>query len=1413
MRFRTRALTAVAAVLAGLTPIAVAAATPPPAEQADTATVAPAQRESVLGKDYRSSTDRAVTTSGDADGFHVLVADQSAGYTWRTAATLREPGFDTDLWIGNACVTAAGTRAVVVYAPRAFTNKPELMARGGFTAVVDLVSGAVTRLPLRATLSYYSPGCGADESAIFTQTGGESHSATRLVRVDAAVASAAAPLRVAGQITSAVPGKGGAIIAADGPRVVAFDPTGDRVQLAATRGVPFRIIPDTDGGVTYLDPTADHRVTAQHLTTKGSSPVQLADGPIDRMSITRDTTSHAYLTGEAHRTDATLPAAVRVLPDTPTGALVTTTGKAVVTRTRWADGGDSRTAATAARPTAVDLTVLGTGKKVSFTVDPSTDTEVGAGLLATAPQPPGSATDPVEADRVCSVPRNDPRNQALQPKPRQVEWAVDQAIMGTLNQNTSRPANWKNLGMPAYAPQTLFPKVPLVGTTNGHVPAQILLGVAAQESNMWQASRVAVPGVTANPLIGNYYGIDYYDGNPNNDWDVDWPKADCGYGVTQVTDHMRLSGQEDGKAIAWPYQTQRAVALDYVTNIAAGLQILTGKWNDTRDAGLVVNNGDSSKLENWFFALWAYNSGFYAQSTASANGGAWGVGWANNPANPEWDAGRAPFLEISYADAAHPQNWPYQEKVLGFAGHPIEGLESPGTTVAGFRAGWWNGDNISSINNRIAVKPPESLFCTSDNTCDAAKISDGAANDAGAGPCGRADLRCWWNKPVTWKTDCTLTCGNETVRFNATYPEEADGAAYPPTCALTGLPAGALVVDDVPDAVPSVRPGCTRSWTGAGTFGLEFSGGRPAQGYAAKIDTQQLGAGFGGHTWFAHTRADDVKGNALKVTGTWRFAQAVNGPARILVHVPSIGAQTQNAVYQVETAGGVRTRTADQKGTSNHWVSLGAFLFDKAPKVTLTSIVNGGTGDEDIAFDAVAVVPIKGRYVERAFEAASIYDANQNIDTNMPFEINTPVRTMSTLYDWALSNSYQGPTWDDPSKHHDGITAFPRCATPGDFNGDAHCVGQTTWDAANTWHGQVVAGGKTVDPNGGLPQMSEPIWMAMANPRPDPAADPAVAFADSFSYKIRSTVTASFVVDDTGKIVAGSENTDADARTGDAHLPPMVIDIMKGIQTDYGIAVPDISFVGQDSGVWGVTKPADPMVTGTVPGQAFKPHQRGGRIDSDGTCLDTRLVAGGVHGFRAMIAHTQVDANVKAWVGKVVNDNRVSPGLAAYVRDLYSMFFKNKSIPGTDGNTFGSTMGNAPPIWHDISIAFCADGSVKPTHLASNRDATPVDGIVYQSYMPDLYLYLDGRMVDNLGHPAAGPVSKGNWINFSNIPGVNSDAGNAFSKCDSSRRGSGGNPWNVGVPFPLFGDSPDYRPVRVVHCDEPAAYFLATYTP
>ncbi|MFI8988201.1 GDSL-type esterase/lipase family protein [Streptomyces antimycoticus] len=962
-------------------------------EKNDPASVLPEDRTRVLGNGWQNSADRTWTTSGDADGFHILTAEKKDGYAWRTAATLAEPGFDADAWIGNACVTASGRRVVVVYAPRTFTNKAQLMARGGFTAIVDLETGEVSKLGLQASLSYYNPGCGTGETAVLTQSGGEDRAATRLVRVDAVTGKLEKPVEVPGQLTSAVPVPGGGIAAAAAGQVVSIGGRGKLTTLATTSAVPYRLTPDAEGGVVFLDKTAKGTATVKRIApAQTRSPGArnrasvLAEGPLTKTGITRSATGQVFVTGATRQMSDRLPSSVRRLASASKEAQVSTRAEAVVTRTAWADGknsGNPRPDTASARPVRVALTVLGTGKKPSFSVNTASTSGAHAregrqpspalraptgtarhGLRAASP------SDPVESEseRTCSVPRNDPRNQAMQPKPRQVEWAVDQLIQDNLDNAIHRPANWKNLGMPAYSPGDYFTQSGLVG--GGHVPAQVMLGVTMQESNMWQASRMVVPGVTGNPLIGNFYGISYAsNGQQPDPWAINWGKADCGYGITQATDRMRLSGKEKpGEGSSLRYDVQRAVALDYTVNLAYGHQILTDKWNDTRLAGLTINNGDAARPENWFFALWAYNSGFHPQSEASKHGGAWGVGWGNNPANPEWDAGRSPFLSSSPRDAAHPQDWPYEEKVLGFAAYSFDALESPGKTVAAFRPAWWTSDGY-----RQSVKPPEDLFCTvADDSCDPSKINDGAENEPNAGPCkiatGSDDIKftCWWHKKAQWK-DCSTSCGNEIVRFNTSYPEEADGTAYPPNCSVNATDSGnaappkALVIDDTADGTASVRPNCPQPKANAGKFTFAFAGDGSGL-YPSKMDLHQLGAGFGGHFYLGHTRTPGDKGGKLNVSGTWQLKNAQTGWHRIAVHLPDHGAWAQQAHYVINLGDGTtKDRYINQGRKANNWVSLGVYKLNGRASVTLSTETEDGTGDDDIAFDAVAFQPLPGK--------------------------------------------------------------------------------------------------------------------------------------------------------------------------------------------------------------------------------------------------------------------------------------------------------------------------------------------------------------------------------------------------------------------------------------------------------------------
>ncbi|WP_240135559.1 golvesin C-terminal-like domain-containing protein [Streptomyces sp. MUM 178J] len=960
-----------------------------------------------------AASDRALTTSGDGTGFHLLTAEGGAGYEWKTAATLSEPGFEAGTWIGNACVTGSGKRAAVAYAPRTFTNKPELMVRGAFAAVVDLESGNVKKLPFQASLAYFSPGCGAGEEVVFTQLShdGDAEQQTRLISVDAATGRAAEPVAYPGQVTSAVPVKDG-IVAAHGSRVVKAGANGKLTQVARTTSVPFQLTVDADGGITYIDRTradssgrksisfARHLASGQ-LRERNAVPVTVASGRLTDWDLASTAEGTVFITGKA-KTNGRLPKRVKNPGGIAKGARLSTRGQAAVT-TAWADGKDTRIRPDEAlmeRTARTSLRILTTGKTVTLDALPGSKRiggakaeQQGRSASPALPQPASglsaqtartravaaSPSDPGEgeSERTCSVGRNDVRKQAFQPTPRQVEWAVDQAVVGRLD--FYRSPNWKNTGTGGYTPQNLFPPILLEGDPNGtldsedgdndrwHIPAQILLGVTAQESNMWQATRFAVPGVTANSLIGNYYGVDYAaSGEQLDPWRINWDDADCGYGITQATDGMRLPGH--GQPTLSRLK-QEAIALDYTANIAAGAQILSEKWNQTRNAGMSVNDGHPKWIENWFFALWAYNSGFYPTPDSA---GHWGVGFTNNPANPLWKANRTPFLENhsggdDYSHAAHPQDWPYQEKVIGWAARPIAALFGPGDIKAGYRPAWWN-----TAADRTAAKPPIDLFCNESNFCDPGRIGEGDSNDPGQGAClidgdktNPHWLHCWWNQPVEWKScDRGAQCGYQVHRFNTSYPEQPDANSYPPRCS-TGLPANALIVDDV-------KAGVTPAGSDArscgpvksdGTFTFDFTEWQGT--YPGKIDTHQIGAGYQNHFWFTHTRQPEAfpgNANRMKITGTWKLGQKITshgGQAKVYAHIPDHGAQTKEAIYTIKHANGTATKKISQTDNeTNKWVDLGAYQFnDTVPEVSLSNFNSSGNGDKDVAWDAIAFVP------------------------------------------------------------------------------------------------------------------------------------------------------------------------------------------------------------------------------------------------------------------------------------------------------------------------------------------------------------------------------------------------------------------------------------------------------------------------
>jgi hypothetical protein len=262
-----------------------------------------------------------VTTAADSGGLKVLVADSKDAYQWRTVATLAEPGMPADTWIGNSCVMDRD-HAAVVYAPRTFTNKPDLMQGGAFTAVVNLKSGRVTKLPFTASLAYFDPSCNPEtRTAAFTAF---RDSRTRLLTVDTS-GRTATDTTVTGQVTSAVPTKDG-LVAAHGRRLVHVDPADSKLRrLAAADSVPFGIRP-TSKGIAFLDRKGE---TAHAKLWKGrGKPSALASGKLGDLALEQGTGGRAFLTGNATNAKLTGTAVTRL--DVPADTDVSSHGRLAV---------------------------------------------------------------------------------------------------------------------------------------------------------------------------------------------------------------------------------------------------------------------------------------------------------------------------------------------------------------------------------------------------------------------------------------------------------------------------------------------------------------------------------------------------------------------------------------------------------------------------------------------------------------------------------------------------------------------------------------------------------------------------------------------------------------------------------------------------------------------------------------------------------------------------------------------------------------------------------------------------------------------------------------------------------------------------------------------------------------------------
>jgi RHS repeat-associated protein len=925
---------------------------------------------------------------GNEAGYHLELGRGSSDYAWREVAVLRPAGLDVQSWTGYQCLSGDGRYAAVAVLPTAVVNLATARDRGAFAYSVNLATGAVIPVASGVGLKYFSPGCGTGDTAVFTLNLGSNDEATELVTADLASGKVSEATKVAGQLTSAVPTPEG-VVGVVGSTLVSVASSGSTAVLARTDGDGYDLRPSSDGGISFITAApGTANATARH-EHKGRVSA-LGSGPLTRLQLFQGRAGHAVLTGSTSSDSAAASAVgIRIVNDgkLPNGSVASSLdGDALVgdpsgtqtvplvmsTRTNTLLKNTQaastmtpvETPAGYEPPGAVELTPvprsLGRAQphgdaaptKLAPKDASSRELTTSAPMSTTIAQ--ALPTDPNQSP-TCAVPPLDETKQVMQPSPNQINWAAQMIEQGKLTGVAyTRPANFDNLGLAAYAPSADFPPIALShpsSSTSNSVPPSVYAAIMAQESNWDQASWHAPEGTSGDPLISDYYGAAY------DIVSINYAGADCGYGIGQVTDGMHV-GDTDFSA-----HGQIKVAVDYQENIAAGLQILESTWNQLYSDGIIANNGDPKDLENWYFAAWAYNSGIQPTGSYNPKGctpgpsctgpdGTWGMGWANNPENPDYPPNRDPYLKDTYADAAHPSSWPYQERVLGWMASPLLRDNAPAYSTPTYHGASW-----------LQV-PPFSTFCSlTANHCNPAATN---TSQTDAGHCMLNDYECWWHQPATWIATCATTCATSAYQYSSG-SEPVDTNSNPIACNVdrTKVASNAVIVDD--QTSPNLNlMGCTgENWTSNGTFAYKY-GTNAAGDPIGAIDTHQLGSGLGGHILFSHT--ENGSNPALINTGTWTPNLPSLQYYTVKLHIPALGAEATGVVYTINPGGGAAPWKirVNQAWNSDQWVTIGTFAMQNGGNVVLTnqsSVVGGGNEslvDFDVAYDAIAFVPRGG---------------------------------------------------------------------------------------------------------------------------------------------------------------------------------------------------------------------------------------------------------------------------------------------------------------------------------------------------------------------------------------------------------------------------------------------------------------------
>lgn len=290
-----------------LVSLAVAPADDPSSPDAESPAWPEDQDPGKQGAGSAAGDDLAWNVVGTSDGLHVLAAQRSENYQWRTVATLGSMGTEADLFIGNACLAVGTTSLVVVYGPRYIADQEETFDRGAFGAVVDLQTGESTALEGTYSIAHSSPSCG-DSGRVTLAQASEAEDRTRLVTFHADAPDAISVVETDSRFSSVVPTDRG-LVAAVGSSLVAVTDDGTTQVLLETQHPIFQLATGRSGSLVFLQELDGTGSRAMQLRSgeSGVRPDELASGALQDLGLLTTGSGLIVLSGSPGQVTPSLP--------------------------------------------------------------------------------------------------------------------------------------------------------------------------------------------------------------------------------------------------------------------------------------------------------------------------------------------------------------------------------------------------------------------------------------------------------------------------------------------------------------------------------------------------------------------------------------------------------------------------------------------------------------------------------------------------------------------------------------------------------------------------------------------------------------------------------------------------------------------------------------------------------------------------------------------------------------------------------------------------------------------------------------------------------------------------------------------------------------------------------------------------